>query len=288
MEHDPWLSPTRQFDLPGRAQLPTATLQGRREATFLVLAAMFLVAAAALVLLGARTLFDVNATVAPLAADRELPAALVLPIGALALPVGWLAITLVGALYGRRRAIALVLVGSFSTLALIGLLRAAELETEIAAALALAGGFIATSVLHVLIFAALRRQNSWLRATLATLIGQPVGWAVFGLALIGLSDGTPIDQIRALMYGGAAYTIACGVIAALPVVLIVKLLRGYLRVGRNVDQRPAAIIVEEAVPEPAMLAADRSGVSRGAAIAPYSSAEMRFFTEGDQLAEAAD
>jgi len=78
-DQDPWLSPLRQSDYPGRPILPEEWLHARREGAFLVLAASFLVATVALPILGMIRVIDVGDVIAAVMPDRELPRNLMLP-----------------------------------------------------------------------------------------------------------------------------------------------------------------------------------------------------------------
>src|SRR5262245_25101261 len=115
---DRWLLPRRQTEYPAWDVLAEARVHGRREATFLVLAAIFLVTAASLVVIGASRVIDPSALLAEIAPDRELPFAIQVPLGVLPFALGCLALTLVCELYGRRRAAVLVGIGLIATVAL--------------------------------------------------------------------------------------------------------------------------------------------------------------------------
>src|ERR1043165_4783441 len=108
---DRWLLPRRQTEYPAWDVLGEARLHGRREATFLTLAAIFLVTTASLVVLGASRVVDPSEVLASIAPDRALPIAMQIPLGVLPFALGSPALPLVGELYGRRRATVLAGIG---------------------------------------------------------------------------------------------------------------------------------------------------------------------------------
>src|SRR5262249_21747157 len=98
---DRWLLPRRQTEYPTWELVAEERLHGRREATFLVLAAVFLVTAAALILLGASRIIDPSSLLATALPEVELPIAIRIPLGAIPFALGGLSIALVVELYGR-------------------------------------------------------------------------------------------------------------------------------------------------------------------------------------------
>src|SRR5262245_46175868 len=191
---DPWLSPQRQSDYPGRPILPEEWLHARREGAFLVLAATFLVATVALPILGTIRVIDVSNVLTAVMPDRELPTAMLLPFGVLVFPLAFVAFDLVCDLFGRRRATALVATGSVATFALIGLVRAADLmpgPSSFTSTLALGCCAVVAHIVNLLVFDGLRRQlrggHLALRAITATIIAQGAGWAVFGVVMYGVT-----------------------------------------------------------------------------------------------------
>jgi uncharacterized PurR-regulated membrane protein YhhQ (DUF165 family) len=334
---DRWLLPRRQTEYPTRELVAEEKLHGRREATFLVLAAVFLVTAAALVVLGTSRILDPSAVLAEVLPDRELPIAAQIPFGVLPFALGALALTLVCELYGRRRAMALFGIGLVATLALAGLMRFADQVDGADAAFGPAVGFVACMLIAYLIyvplFDALRwrmvGRHLWLRLLVLSVVAQLVGWTVFGLASYGyaslVAPGTAdAAAIVALATGSALYTLAAIAALTLPIALIARGLALFLRVARHdnddddeyddeydddrdardddrdVDEPivltrrrlpPAKIVDDDAVPE----AVEEDIVPRSErrrrraaqpSVQPFSSAEMQFFREGDQLAES--
>jgi uncharacterized PurR-regulated membrane protein YhhQ (DUF165 family) len=259
---DRWLLPSRQREYPGRPLLPPATLHGRRESTFLLLSATFLVAAATLPLLGPG-LVDLPAVAARLGLAIELPAPAYLSLGVLAFPLTFLAGALIAELYGGRRALALVGVGLVAGLALVGLIRLAAIAPGAGAApgatslgLALVGGYLAAHLVHLTIFAILRRRREgrqlWLRTSVAALAGLLAGWMAFALlapvipgaaqavdpasraaaAPFGLPalDAFALVAVTAWLYSAAVVLLASG-----PLHATARGLAVYLRVGPHGD-----------------------------------------------------
>jgi hypothetical protein len=123
------------------------------------------------------------------------------------------------------------------------------------------------------------------RINVASLIAQIAGWSTFGLVL-HQSGGTlmtavPSVTIAGMAAGAAIYSFATIFVLAFPAALVARGLAVALRVGRDpVDtdeeeqdvpafarRRPAAMIVDDE---------ERP---------PYTSGEMRFFRDGDALAD---
>lgn len=330
---DRWLLPRRQTEYPAWDVIGEARLHGRREATFLALAAIFLVTTAALAVLGTSRIVDPSDVLAAVAPDRAFPIAMQVPFGVLPLALGCLALTLVAELYGRRRATVLAGIGLVAMLALAGLMRLADQVDGNAAmfgpALGFAGGYLVSQLIYVPLFDAMRwrmaGRHLWLRLLVLSVVAQLAGWAVFGVATYGalsaLSPDAPIDSaaIVALATGSALYTLAAIALLTLPVALLARGLALFLRVARHdgdedddeadgadeddddapielVRRRlPRAQIVDEheAAPEGQIEDDDAPLGSRRRrravpSVQPFSSAEMRFFQEGDQLAEGTE
>jgi uncharacterized PurR-regulated membrane protein YhhQ (DUF165 family) len=336
---DRWLLPRRQTEYPAWDVLGEARLHGRREATFLALAAIFLVTTASLAVLGASRIVDPSEVLASVAPDRAFPIAMQIPFGVLPFALGCLALTLVGELYGRRRATVLAVIGLVSMLGLAGLMRLADQVDGSAAtfvpALGFAGGYLVSQLIYVPLFDAMRwrmaGRHLWLRLLVLSVVAQLAGWAVFGVATYALasalSPDAPIDSaaIVALATGSALYTLAAIALLTLPVALLARGLALFLRVARHdgdeaddaaddaadddaapdddddapielVRRRlPKAQIVDDgdAAPEGQIEDEDAPLGSRRRrravpSIQPFSSAEMRFFQEGDQLAEGTE
>lgn len=357
---DRWLLPRRQTEYPARDVLPETTVHARREATFLVLAAMFFVATTTLFLLGTSHVIDVSTLLARVAPNAQLPAALLLPLGAVPFALTFVASALVCELFGRRRASALVWVGLVASLGLVGMMRLADLIDGGGDAFGVSLAFVACYALahafNLVLFDAARKRARGrrlvIRMNAASLVAQAIGWTAFGFVLelgAGYVVAPFARETIIAMSLGAALCCAAGVfVLAIPAAFAVRGLAIALRVGRDpfadhdddeasyahayaydaadeyaprdtaeqaiphdtpVDAIPAyvaaeprwrqtlpgfadgsvarrlpkAVIVEEEdadeLDEPVELQARRR--TPRASVQPFSSAEMRFFNEGD-------
>ncbi len=281
-----WMLPRSQTEYPARPVLDEGTIHARREATFLVLAAMFVIGTCALVALGASHVIDVSSVLADAGIDVELSFALLLPLGAIAFAPTFIASALTAHLFGRGRATALIWVGLAACVAIAGILRLGDVVDggdAFVIALASGGCFLVAHLLFLLAHELLRGQALFVRLNVASLIAQIAGWSTFGfvLHLCGgeLMPAVPPMTIAGLCAGAAAFSFACVFLLGLPAALLARGLVIALRVGRDpIDmdetehddvpafarRRPVALIVEEEDLQP-----------------PYSSGEMRFFREGD-------
>lgn len=312
--HDRWLLPRRQTELPARGLLPEETLHHRRELTFLALAALFLTTSCALVMLGASRVVDVSAVLARVAPGIELPTALLVPLGVLPFAASFIAVSLVCHLLGRRRARALVGVGVIAVIALVGLMRVADLidgGDAFGAALAFAAAHGVGHASNVLVFDRLRGRSVFLRIVVTAIVANALAWAAFagvlhaggGYVLAPIARG----MILALTVGSAAYSLVLVLVLATPAALTARGLAVALRVGRDLfgtgepattDEparsaaRPAFAGGSAARKLPPALIVDVDSDdevarprARRPSLQPYSSAEMRFFTEGDALGD---
>lgn len=309
---DRWLLPRRQTEFPARDLLPEVVLHGRREVTFLGLAALFLVAISAFLVLGTSRLIDVSEVVARLAPALDAPDALVVPLGVAPFAVSFLASALVCDLFGRRRASALVWVGHVAALALVGLLRVADLidgGQAFGMALAFAACCVIGHASNVIVFDRLRRRGRMLRMVLASTVALALGWAAFAIVLDAASgiliDPLARDAILALAITSAASALGIVLVLAVPAALVMRGLSLALRVGRDLfgedalldddDEAPASpaasarpAFAEGSVARklpPAVIVDDDETPGRPATPQPFSSAEMRFFSEGDMATE---
>jgi uncharacterized integral membrane protein (TIGR00697 family) len=282
-KHDRWLLPSRQREYPSRRVLSEGQLHARREATFLWLAGCFLMAVAVLPVLGMTRVLDLSG----LLPDVELPVALLVPAGVLAFPLSFTAACLVCELWGRRRASAMVVVGTVLDLALLGLLAATDriadasgqLGDSVAPGLALVAGSFVGHMFNVQAYHALRRQSRgrhlWLRRNVAALLALVSGWVVFALVLytyaIQVAEQPSDDaarQVAALAAGGGVYTFVGALVDTVPLLLAARALVVFLRVGsadgdredyaegptaglaEPAPRRPAALVVETPAPVP--------------------------------------
>lgn len=283
---DPWLLPTRQRELPTREALPPVQLHARRESTFLVLSGTFLVATTAMLLSPAKFI-DVTALIADwtgLAVDNDM----LLAFGALGFPLAALVLALVRERYGMRRALALLAFGAVACLALVGLAYMSEtLETALAfTACYLVGCGV------MLVLCSMSSRHFWLRATFGVALAASVGFTA--AAGVGYANGGELELVTSQALGALAFTGAFTFVALVPLVIADYTLAIYLRVGPDLDDLDEAaasdeklVLLDQRKRQPALLVEDepRRRPARPS-LHPYSSAEMRFFTEGDTLAEA--
>lgn len=308
---DRWLLPRHQTEYPGRDLLHESTLHGRREATFLALAAIFLVATTALLVLGASRVVDLGALIAVVAPDLELPIALAAPLGAFAFGPSFIAGALVCELFGRRRAGALISVGLATSVALIGLMGVADRidgGDAFGMSIALAATYLVAHASNTIVFDALRRRargrSLFLRLIFAPLAPLFAGWSAFAVVLGAAGTyifaPVPRETIIALAAGSAAASAACVLVLAIPATLAARALSLVLRVARD----PAADDdAEEFDDEPAFAPRavtpprDERALAEGSVarklpravivdeeddeIPPFTSAEMRFFADGE-------
>lgn len=313
--HDRWLLPRSQTEYPGRDLLPESTLHARREGTFLVLVAMFFVATAALLLLGTTRMIDASALLARIAPSIELPTALLVPLAVIPFALSFIASAMTHDLFGGRRAARVMWIGLLASLALIGLLRGADAidgGNAFVISLALTACYLVAHAFQLLAFAALRARAFFLRVNISSLIAQAAGWSAAALALQASSRylATPLtpQQIIAVTAGGAVASVLVVLVASIPAAIIDRALSVALRVGRELvttDDEDDDYIADSSLPAfaqgsvarklPAMLVEDdevvvldqaaRRRTLRGTVPQPFSSAEMRFFSEGDAAHE---
>jgi uncharacterized PurR-regulated membrane protein YhhQ (DUF165 family) len=296
--------------------LPEATLHGRREVTFLVLAAVFLVATATLILLGTGRVVDLAALLAWAAPSLDPHRALLVPLGVFPFVVSFAAAALACELFGARRTSALVWVGLFAGVGLAGLLRIADVLDgghAFGVAVALLACYALAHASQLVVFTAMQRRAPgrarFQRIVVAGVVAQPLGWVAFALVL-RLGRGylyIPIehDTLVALVAGSALCSIICIVVLAVPTALATRGLALALRVGRDLlfsdeeyareSRRPRSALAEGSVARrlpPATIIEDAEAEpvapvrrTRTPSLPPFSSAEMRFFDEGDAAAE---
>lgn len=285
---EPWSPP--QCELPGRASIPDLVLSSRRERVFLLLAAVFVVAAATLPLLGFGRLFGASWIVREL--GREPPVALLVPLGVVAFPIALLFLGSVGALYGRARARALVIAALVVWLGVLGLLWATDhvvaydntTTNAFWLGVALVACGLVTCVVAVEAFGLLRRIRG-LRHAASALVGVAAGWGVFAAIAANVpAIELPEGELLGVALGAGGYTWLAVVIGAIPLALLVRTLSIYLRVAlrpevdADPDDEPAfvsgkrrALIVETPVPGPVRKR-------------PFTTEEIAFFDAGDELA----
>lgn len=308
---DRWLLPRHQTEYPGRDLLHEATLHGRREATFLALAAIFLVATTALLVLGTSRVIDLGALIAVVAPELELPTALVVPLGAIAFAPSFIAAALVCELFGRRRAGALVSIGLATSVTLIGLMGVADRidgGDAFGMSIALAATYLVAHASNTVVFDALRRRargrSLFLRLCFAPLAPLFAGWSAFAVVLgtAGTYVYAPVprETIIALAAGSAVASAVCVLVLAIPAALAARALSLVLRVARDpaADDDPDAANDEPAfLPYAAIPARSDRALAEGSVArrlppavivdengdepSPFTSAEMRFFADGE-------
>lgn len=291
---DFWLLPRHQTEYPARDLVAEPRLHARREATFLALATIAVATAAALVALAGASVIDLSGLIASVVPSLDLPVRLALPLGAIPVALGFVAVMLACELYGRRRAGALVWAIVLVMAAVVGLARLGDLangtDTALAPAAALAIGALVAHVVGLVVFDALRRGLAGRHAALRAVFASAVAQALGGAAVIAVLDafaggaqGAQLEAILAVALGGAAYTLACVIVLALPIAIVVRTFALFLRVARFEDDAsrlPPALIVDD---EPDGEAPPRRRRAARATLGPFSALEQRFFTEGDQL-----
>src|SRR5262249_18741435 len=155
----------------------------RREATFLVLSALFVVTGAVLVAFGTSRIIDPAPALTVLAPGVALPLAVRIPFGVLPFALGALALTLVCELYGGRRGSVLVAIGLLAAIGVGGLLRLADridgTDASFVPTLAFASCYLVSYALYVPLLDWLRRRMAcrhfWLRLVVLSSAAQLAG-----------------------------------------------------------------------------------------------------------------
>lgn len=263
---DRWLLPRHQTEYPTWDLVAEEKLHGRREATFLVLAACVAIAAAALFAFGGQ--IDLAASVATFAPDVALPP-LVVAIGAVPAAFGIAALLLACELYGRRRATALLVAGVVVAGAIAGLALFAG-SLAVPTAIAFGAFYVVAQAASLAMFGGNTGKRLWLRAPAAIVFGTCVGWLACGAAMYALVADPDLDAILALAGGSAVFTVACALALALPLALVARGLALFLRVARSELQVMAAI-------------EDEAELARAPTMPtpPFSHQELRFFQDGE-------
>lgn len=299
MTDDRWLLPSRQSDLPGRDLVAPTTLHGRREGTFLVCAALFLLATIALPLWFASSwVVDLSSLPFDIAGATELT------VGVIVFPIALIVGQLVCELYGTRRASMLVLMGTLASLAVVTGEQLTVADYPLALALPLVAATTVTNAINVLVFAgatrALDGRALWLRSFLATPVALLVGWSAFTLAWVGL--GLDINDAITMASAPCLYACACALVGTVPLAILRRALGAYLRVGGReappvdhtlVSRRrlPPALIVEDEVATRTLrpqhlqhLPFTTAEVNIHPKGKPFTTGEIEFFREGDEMA----
>ena len=273
------LLPSQQSDVPGRDLIAAPRLYDRREGTFLALASVFVLATLALPLWFAST-WVVDLTGLPINVVGELS------IGVLVFPLALLIGQLVCELYGARRAGKLVLATSLVSFAVIGgeWLTVGGYPLELALALVICT--TVTNAANILAFAVSSRAMDgralFLRSFVATPVALLAGWSAFTLTWIGL--GLELDDAIALASAPCLYACACALVGAVPLVIARRGFATYLRVGgREAAPIDHVLVAPRRLP-PALIVDDEPAPRmRRPSFTPFTTGEMRFFAEGDEL-----
>jgi uncharacterized PurR-regulated membrane protein YhhQ (DUF165 family) len=226
-----WYLP--QHELPGKDLISGPQLYARRERVFLVLATIFVAASSTLPLLGVTRLYGATSLVRRI--GIEPPATLLVPLGAFAFPLALLALNVVGALYGRRRAWSMVLAGMLVWLGILGLHYGSDHVvsydgTKTAAALpgaALAACVFVTCAVQIEAFALLRRMRA-VRGAASALVGLAAGW---GIAVL-LFDNVPIvigESFTGIALASAGFDWLAVVVGTIVLAAVVHSLAVHLR-----------------------------------------------------------
>jgi uncharacterized PurR-regulated membrane protein YhhQ (DUF165 family) len=197
-------------------------------------------------------------------------------------PLALLVGQLVSELYSARRAGMLVLAATVASLAVIG----GEWLTidgyPLALALALVACTTVTNAVNVLVFATARRAMDGRALALRSFVATPVallaGWSAFTLAWIAI--GLELDDAITLASTPCMYALAFALVGALPLVIARRAFGVYLRIAGSLQDHsqpvrrrlPAALIIDDSRPV------------RRSSFNPYTTGELRFFAEGDELA----
>ncbi len=285
-----WLLP--QHDLPGKEPLPEAVLYRRRERVFLLLASLFVAAAAIVPLVGVTRVYGVSFVVR--AVGLESPRMLLVPIGVLAFPVALLALNLVTALYGRRRARALALVATIVWAGVLGLTWATDHVPDydattthaFAGSLAVAAAALVTCIVQLELFGLMR---GWIRHVVAPVLAIAAGWGAF--VAIAPRTGVTAD-VLGIALGGGGYEIAIVLVGALLAAPIGRALVVYLRVPRraanevdddDLGSSEPAFVIRREPPRRDTPIPRNTPLPRQVRQRPYTTEEIRFFEVGDSM-----
>lgn len=324
IEKDQWLLP--QHDYPAREALSDATLHGRRETTFVALAGLFFVATTLLLTLGTSRVLDLSVLVpdAELPIAMQLPLGVLafpLALAAVNLVCDLYGRRRASVLVAAGTLASLALVGCMRAAdALDG---GDAFGPSLALASCYVVAQLSNLMLFDAMRRAMSGRRRWLRKTVSTLLAQMGGWAVFAFVAFGYAtysgeaEAVAIARIVAIAAAACAYAIAFVVVGVVPSLVLARSLAVYLRAGRLADAvtvrppiRTTPIVPRPFVPVPAPPSralpheSARDGTiplarvtidgkpsraerrSARGSVQAFSSAEMRFFTEGDALDES--
>jgi uncharacterized PurR-regulated membrane protein YhhQ (DUF165 family) len=272
----------------------------RSELPFVVLAALFVGATIALPLWFASS-YVADLTQVPI----DLAGATELTLGVLVFPIALIMGQLICELYGTRRAMVVTLLGTIASAGIVYAAQQGSLAYPAQLTLALVVCTTVANLINVLVFAgathALDGRALWLRSFVATPVALLIGWAAFAGTWVQL--GNDVDSAIAMASAPCLYACAC----ALAGIIVLVALKAMLR-ERPLEAPPIEYaLVQPRRPAPAlpaMLVEERSEpilltrvIRRPmpvpmpvntAPFKPFTTGEMAFFQEGDEMGERRD
>ncbi|MEO6776430.1 MAG: VUT family protein [Kofleriaceae bacterium] len=261
----------------------------------MVLAALFVGATIAL------PLWFASAYVADLSrVPIDLAGASELTLGVLVFPVALIAGQLICELYGTRRALLVTLLATLASAGIVIASQHGALADPAELPLALVVCATLANLINVLVFAGATRALDggalWLRSFVATPVALLIGWAAFAGTWVAL--GNDVDAAVAMASAPCLYACACALAGIVVLVTVKALLREAPLEAPPVEvawvqprRRAPALTIEEAESEPIAL----TRVIRRpmpvpmpmttAPFKPYTTGELAFFAEGDEMSE---
>jgi uncharacterized PurR-regulated membrane protein YhhQ (DUF165 family) len=270
----------------------------RSELPFVVLAALFVGATIALPLWFASS-YVADLTRVPI----DLAGATELTLGVLVFPVALIMGQLICELYGMRRAMLVTLLGTLASAGIVVAAQQGAVAYPAELTLALVVCTTVANLINVLVFAgatsALDGRALWLRSFVATPVALLLGWAAFAGTWAQL--GNDIDSAVAIASAPCLYACACALagivaLAALKAMLREKPLEAPPIEYALVQPRrlaPAMIVEEHSEPIALTRVIRRPmpvpmPVTTAPYFKPFTTGEMAFFREGDEMAEMGD
>jgi uncharacterized PurR-regulated membrane protein YhhQ (DUF165 family) len=232
----------------------------------------------------------------------DLAGATELTLGVLVFPIALIMGQLICELYGTRRAMIVTLFGTAASAGLVYAAQQGSLAYSTDLTLALVVCTTVANLINVLVFAgatrALDGRALWLRSFVATPVALLIGWAAFAGTWVQL--GHDMDSAIAMASAPCLYACAC----ALAGIIVLVALKAMLR-DRPLEAPPIeyALVQPRRLP-PAMIVEDHSepiALTRvirrpvpvpmpvnTAPFKPFTTGEMAFFREGDEMGEMTD
>ncbi|HET9992785.1 MAG TPA: VUT family protein, partial [Kofleriaceae bacterium] len=220
----------------------------------------------------------------------------------LVFPAALIAGQLICELYGTRRALLVTLLGTVASAGIVLAVQQGELVYPFELTLALAVCTTVANTINVLVFAgatrALEGRALWLRSFVATPVALLIGWAAFAGAWVGL--GNDVDAAVAMASAPCLYACACALAGIVPLVALKALLRETPIEAPAIEYPlvqprgplPQALIIDE----PSVLVSNDEPIAltrvirrpmpvNTAPFRPYTTGELAFFAEGDEMSE---